>query len=672
MKLAFIWHMHQPDYRNKSGIMQMPWVFLHALKDYYDMPWMLSRHEHLKATFNITPPLIEQLALYCDSPASYDCFLSLWLRHPEELSEKERQWMVKICKSPPYDTMVAPLPTYARRYKKERLDDNDLFDLQVLFLLSWCGVYLRQHDQTVATLIQKGEFFNSYDKQILLSSLARFVRGIFGYYSELHAQGRIAISTTPLNHPILPLLMDMNNARDANPSTSIPEQHIPLAEDAREQVLRAQTMFRQTFGYDAVGFWPAEGAVDPKSVALLHELGISWIATDEAILFKSLGHARREELYHTYNYRGMYMGFRDHGLSDLIGFTYRFWGAHKAADHFMGALHPIQKNNPEATVFVILDGENAWEFYQNNAFDFFDALYQSISNTSWCETVHMDELVTAPALPLERLAAGSWIHGEFNTWVGHHEKTRGWELIYMTRRDFEHHKSALEHDKIEAIIKHFLAAECSDWFWWYGDDHYTDFGAEFDALFRSHLIDIYDLIGIAVPSDLFEPIIRNKSAQDFWLKPQSPISPSINGRHDTFFEWVGCGVLDETKLFSTMDKVRGPVRKIYYGQDHLFLYFAFEADMEHVCQNDSLRIIIEPVGFDALITLGGEYTFKDLDIKIACDRWLEMSLDISRLEDTRLFIRFELSSGTQVVQTLPGFGELEIDLSSDYSENWFV
>ncbi|MBN2896315.1 MAG: glycoside hydrolase [Campylobacterales bacterium] len=664
--------MHQPDYRNKSGIMQMPWVFLHALKDYYDMPWMLSRHEHLKATFNITPPLIEQLALYYDEPARYDYFLSLWLRHPETLSEKERQWMVKICKSPPFDTMVAPLPTYARRYKKEQLDDRDLFDLQVLFMLSWCGVYLRQHDETVAALIEKGEFFSTSDKEALLSSLARFVRGIFDYYAKLHAEGRIAISTTPLNHPILPLLMDMNNAKAANPSTDIPKQHIPLEADAKEQVIRAQAMFRQTFGYDALGFWPAEGAVDPKSVALLHELGVSWIATDEAILFRSLGHSRRDELYHTYNYRGMYMGFRDHGLSDLVGFTYRFWEARKAADHFMGALHPIQKNNPEATVFVILDGENAWEYYHNNAFDFFDALYRDISNTSWCHTVHMDELIKGSARPLERLAAGSWIHGEFNTWVGHHEKTRGWELIFMAKRDYEHHKSDLSAAQSEAITAHFLAAECSDWFWWYGDDHYTDFGAEFDALFRSHLIDIYDLMGIAAPSDLFEPIIKNKSAQDFWLKPQSPISPSINGRHDTFFEWVGCGVLDETKLFSTMDKVRGPIHKIYYGQDHLHLYFAFEAEMQNLCGNDSLRIIIEPTGFDEHVKLHGEYSFEALDIKIACDRWLEMRLDVSRLEELRLQIRFELFSGMQVVQTLPGFGELEIDLSSDYSENWFV
>ncbi len=672
MRLGFIWHMHQPDYRNATGVMQMPWVFLHALKDYYDMPWMLARHEGLKATFNITPPLIEQLALYYDDPAQNDYFLSLWLRHPETLKEKERQWMIKICKSAPYDTMVAPLPTYAKIYKKEYIDDGDLFDLEILFILAWCGVYLRQHSPIVSKLISKAQFFSIEDKHLLLDELATFIKGIFPYYTKLYKEGRIAISTTPLNHPILPLLMDMNNALEANRHTDIPKQHLPLLDDAREQVLRAQALFRETFGYEAVGFWPAEGAVDTKSVALLKELGVRWIATDEAILFKSLGSNERSALYHPYNYSGMFMGFRDHGLSDLIGFTYRFWDAHKASEHFMGALYPIQKADTEATVFVILDGENAWEFYHNNGFDFFDALYQGISNTSWCQTFHMDEIVDTPSRTLERLAPGSWIHGEFNTWVGHHEKTRGWELIFMTKRDYQHHNAGLDAATKEKITHHFLAAECSDWFWWYGDDHYTEFGAEFDLLFRSHLISIYELIGIAAPSDLFEPIIRNKSAQDFWLKPQSPISPSTNGIHDSFFEWVGCGVLDETKLFSTMDKVRGPVRKIYYGQDTLHLYFAFDAEMVQLCTEDTLRVIIEPIGFNEEVVLHGMHRFEQVDILLACEQWLELRIDISRVEVENLQLRFELSQKERVVQTLPGFGELEMNLSTDYSENWFV
>ncbi len=667
--------MHQPDYRNSSGIMQMPWVFLHAIKDYYDMPWMLSRHESIKATFNITPPLIQQIELYYENPQDSDKFLRLWLNEVSTLGESEYQWMIKICKSTQYDTMVTPFERYKYLYNKEHLNHGELLDLQMLFMLSWCGVYLRTHNTLVDTLIKKSQNYIQEDKQLLLHELSKFIKTLFPYYSKLHQEGKISISTTPLNHPILPLLMDMENAKKANPSTNIPSQHICLGDDARLQVIRAKELFRKTFGFEAEGFWPAEGGVDEKSVALLKECGIRWIATDEAILFKSLSESNRENLYFPYDYRGMRMGFRDHGLSDLIGFTYRFYEADAAAKHFLQALKMIESKNSDSTVFVILDGENAWEFFKNNAFDFFDALYDRLAQTSWCKTLRMDDVVKLKAKTLENLAPGSWIHGEFNTWVGHSEKRRAWELIYLSKRDYRHHEALLDENSKEKITYHFLAAECSDWFWWYGDDHFTDFGEEFDTLFRSHLIAIYDIMNVAPPSDLFKPILENRSSQNFHLQPQSAISPNINGLHDSFFEWVGCGVIDESKLFSTMDRVRGAVRKIYYGQDEHNIYFAFDADMFLLYECDNLTLLVEPRGFKKSIDLKelhvkGEY--RDDNIQVSSDKWLEISIDKSNFKDNILEFRFELIKENIVTQTLPGFGELEMDLNTQYSENWFI
>ncbi len=673
-----MWHMHQPDYRDASGVMQMPWVFLHTIKDYYDMPWMLSRHEELKATFNITPPLIEQIKLYYNEPQNHDRFLKIWLDEPLNLSEIDHQWMIKICKSTPYDTMVAPLPTYKTLYEKEHYNNDELRDLEMLFMLSWCGVYLRTHNSLIDTLIKKGRHYNQEDKQLLLHELVAFIKTLFPYYSQLHKEGRISISTTPFNHPILPLLMDMNNAVRANASTQIPKQHIPLQEDAQLQIDRAKALFIETFGFEGKGFWPAEGAVDEQSVALLKESGIKWIATDEAILFKSLGHTHRAELYTPYMYKGMCMGFRDHGLSDLIGFTYRFWDADKAAEHFINSLSSINSENSDATVFIILDGENAWEFFPNNAFDFFDALYTKLKHTPWCKSLHMDDVATLPAKTLDRLAPGSWIHGEFNTWVGHSEKTRAWELIYLTKRDYMHHDKNLNDDTKAKIQEHFLAAECSDWFWWYGDDHFTEFGEEFDILFRSHLISIYDLMNIVPPSDLFNPIIENRSTQNFHLHPQSPISPNPNGIHDSFFEWIGCGVIDESKLFSTMDRVRGPVRKILYGQDEENFYFAFDADMKILEKSDTLHITLEPIGlhvslnFNDYIEKNYKESINNIEIEIASGTWLEIRISKSHINKDKIQCRFEFENRGVVVQTLPGFGELELDLSTDYSENWFV
>ena len=100
----------------------------------------------------------------------------------------------------------------------------------------------------------------------------------------------------------------------------------------------------------------------------------------------------------------------------------------------------------------------------------------------------MDEVKKLPSRELINLAPGSWINGSFDTWVGESEKTRAWELLFLTKKDYEHHQESLTQEIKTKITGHFLEAECSDWFWWYGSDHYTDFSLEFDVIFRRHLI----------------------------------------------------------------------------------------------------------------------------------------------------------------------------------------
>jgi len=679
LNLSFIWHMHQPDYRDASGKMQMPWVFLHAIKDYYDMPWMLARHPGLKATFNITPPLIEQIDLYASDIEAHDKFFELWVKYPSELHETDRQWMIKMCKSAPYETMIEPIEPYRRLYHLDYYGDEELCDMEVWFVLAWCGQYLRRNNEVVGRMLQTEGHFSCEQKHELLATLEAFIATIFPYYTKLQQEGTISLSTTPLNHPILPLLIDMHNAEIAHPGTNLPQHYISLEEDARLQISEAQRLFKETFGHDAVGFWPAEGAVDERSVELYREAGLKWIATDEAILFKSLNSNDRNALYQPYRHNGLMMGFRDHGLSDLLGFTYRFWDAQRSAEHFVSSLQNISQSGNERTVFVILDGENAWEFYPNNAFDFFDALYSKLSETPWCTLLGMDQVIEKEANVLPKLAPGSWIHGEFNTWVGHPEKTRAWELIYITRRDYEHHKKGLEPGVIDEITKHFLAAECSDWFWWYGDDHVTDFGAEFDELFRSHLVEIYLLMKISPPNDLYTPIIADRSGTDFLLQPKFPIDPTINGRYNSFFEWVGSGFVDETKLFSTMDRVRGPIESIRFGQNGKRFFCALQGDMEQLRSCDTFHIIIEPYGtrFDIVLdTLCKnthlETSSKKITLEIACDSWLELSLDFDSLEQNEIQLRFEIEKEGIIIQALPGYGELEIDLATTYAENWFI
>jgi len=672
LNLAFVWHMHQPDYRDSSGVMKMPWVFLHAIKDYYEMPWLLGRHPGLKATFNVTPPLIEQLGLYRE-PLRNDAFLALWIKAPGDLDEAERAWMVKMCKSTQYETMVRPLPHYAKLYHQDVYDDAELLELQVLFMLSWCGNALRQNSTVVQKLLEKQSGYSVQDKQVLLDELTAFVKTILPYYAELRDKGTISLSTTPYNHPILPLLIDITNAKKANAHTVLPTNPLSLEEDAVEQVRRSIALYEQTFGAAPTGFWPAEGAVDEHSVGIYREHGLKWIATDEAILFRSLGRNERDRLYRPYRFEGVTIGFRDHGLSDLIGFTYRYKNAQEAADHFLRSVGQIANEKEERTVFVILDGENAWEFFENNAFDFFTALYSRLASAEGCRTLTMDEVSERTEQEeLGVLAPGSWIHGNFDTWSGHAEKNRAWELIYQTRRDFDHHAQTLSAQTLEKIRFHFLAAECSDWFWWYGDDHATDFAEEFDALFRDHLITIYRLMDMQPPSDLFELIISHKGLGAFLTHPQGAISPRIDGKDGAFFEWLGSGTVDESKGYSTMDRVRGPIEKIRYGHDDKAVYLAFEGDMDALTRPGTrLLVTVEENGRQIEFPTDRRVSAKAM--AFAIDERMELALSrdyFSGLDAVHL--RFEIASGDRIVQTLPGFGALSINMAEVYADHWFV
>jgi len=672
LNLCFSWHMHQPDYRGSDGIMKMPWVFLHAIKDYYEMPWLLSRYNNVKATFNITPSLIEQLNLYSD-PVKNDYFLALWEKHPSQLSNDEKQWLIKICKSTQYETMVKPIKRYAELYHEEHFSDDELIDLEVVFILSWCGNYLRNENPTVKRLLDQGHGFIQHNKSELLHHLSAFIQTILPFYASLQASGVISVSTTPYNHPILPLLLDVENARRANEHINLPHNPMALYDDAIEQIERSIVLYEKTFEIRPRGFWPAEGGVDETSISLYKRYGIKWIATDEAILFKSLGNGNRNNLYKPYKFDEVMIGFRDHALSDLIGFTYRFKTAQDASGHFIGMLESIAHTQKDPTVFVILDGENAWEYFENNGYDFLSALYHYFERTQWCKMVRMDDVYDKIGSDvLSNVAPGSWILGNFDTWIGHTEKNRAWELIYQTRRDVDHYTGSIADETAEAIRNHFLAAQCSDWFWWYGDDHTTEFAFEFDALFREHLTSIYHLLNIQPPSDLFEPIMTHKSTASFLIKPHAPITPVIDGKNGSFFEWLGAGMVDEGKFYSTMERVRGPITKIYYGHDTGSVFLAFDGDIASLRTHKLiLHVLVEENAHQFTFTLNRP--FSDENTQLYIDERVELSLARSVFGGlSSAHLRFDIMDENRIIQTLPGFGSLLIDLDETYERNWFV
>ncbi len=659
--------MHQPDYRDATGVMQMPWVFLHAIKDYKEMLERLRAFKNLKASFNLTAPLIEQLRL-CKEPLRYDAFFMLWHKEPSELSQSQKESILKTIRSMQYETMVVPNPYFAHLFTKEHLTQGEFIDLE----LSWCSYTLKSQNATLLRLIAKQEGYTQTDKSELLSTLAAFTQTILPLYAQLQNQGVIAVSTTPYNHPILPLLLDMQNAKRANPHTTLPQNPLSLKSDAILQIERSIALYKDSFGVAPKGFWPAEGAVCEESLMLYKERGIEWVATDEAILFASCDESSRDLLYEAYDFKGMSIGFRDRELSDLIGFTYRYKSPKSASDHFLALLTRIAEQKEDATLFVILDGENAWEFFANDAHEFFLELYERLSQTAWIKTITMDAITQQKKSSLQKLFAGSWIHGNFDTWSGHAEKNRAWELIYQTKRDYIQHEKRLSQERKDEADFHFLAAECSDWFWWYGDDHSTEFSAEFDTLFRSHLLHIYHLLAIDAPPPLHLPIHSHKEKATFMQRPEFPISPNIRGKLCSFFEGLGAGVIDESRLYSTMEARRGPIEKIYFGQDAHAIYLAFEGDAAE----------LEKMGTKLIITVEESlksYTFllreclQTQQIQTAFDERMELRLEKSLFDGLpSIHLRFELQNETKIIQNMPAFGALAFDLDESYSANWFV
>jgi alpha-amylase/alpha-mannosidase (GH57 family) len=285
------------------------------------------------------------------------------------------------------------------------------------------------------------------------------------------------------------------------------------------------SLYEKTFGKKPKGMWPSEGSVSETILPLVVKAGINWIATDEEILYLSLlmkkeGEARNTTrgsgtLYKPYQIatgdKKLSILFRDHTLSDLIGFVYSNWDANQAASDFIQRLHQIRKDIPESelsasVVTIILDGENCWEYYKNDGHDFLAALYTKLSEDRLLRTATISEFLESPVKPqkLSGLFAGSWINHNFRIWIGHPEDNLAWDLLTKTREalvDFGKQKGQNpESEKIlQAAWREIYIAEGSDWNWWYGDEHQADGIEEFDRMFRSHLLYVYELIGSDPP-----------------------------------------------------------------------------------------------------------------------------------------------------------------------------
>src|SRR5687767_7922804 len=588
-RVALLWHMHQPLYQDlATGEHILPWVRLHALKDYWGMVALLREFPTVRMTFNLVPSMLVQLEAFAREEAR-DRHLEMGLKAADKLTDEERGFCVENFFHAHAPRMIAPFPRYAEllakreaagrglsaRGQSAHFSTDDLRDLQVWHKLAWIDPFYFDDDRRVRGLVDKGRGFTEQDKATLRAVELEVLRKVVPEYREAAERGQVELSTSPFYHPILPLLCDTDIYLRTHPHSRMPRDRFRHPEDAAEQLARSVALHERLFGTRPQGLWPSEGSVSDAMVPLVADAGFRWMATDEEILARSTGRAfsrdshghveQPELLYRPYRVgpadESVACGFRDHALSDLIGFTYAGWGAEAAAEDFVrrleaaGARHLARASGEEATVFVILDGENAWEHYQGQGRPFLRALYGRLAAHPELRSVTMGEACAGASEPLPSIFPGSWINGDFYIWIGHADDHRAWGQLAEARRALESPPPGITEGALARAREEMLIAEGSDWLWWYGDDHSSDHDRDFDELFRRHVQNIYRALGVPVPGELLVTNITTQPPDVRIDPPTGFVQPVIDGEATSYFEWVGAGSVDIVSTAGAMHQV---------------------------------------------------------------------------------------------------------------------
>ncbi len=543
-----------------------------------------------------------QLEAFAEGRAR-DWHLELGLKPAEALTQHERTKILSEFFHAPRGRMIDRYPRYAELLQKRdargAYTNEDFLDLQVWHKLAWVDPFYLDNDERVRRLVHKQRGFSEADKAELRGVELEILGRVIPEYREAAERGQVELSTSPFYHPILPLLCDTDIYLATHPASAVPRPPFRRPEDAHEQLVRARQCHQRLFGSEPAGMWPSEGSVSNESAELAARAGFQWMATDEAILGRSLGREFRrdangrvehpEPLYRPYavpfGLRQITCLFRDHSLSDLIGFVYSGWHPEDAAADFVNRLVEAGRRfsessgGEEGTITIILDGENAWEHFEGGGRPFLRALYGILSVHPELQPVTMSEAAARPRRRLDGLFPGSWIDGNFFIWIGHADDLHAWRQLRDARQMFERASAAADPDDREQAFKELLIAEGSDWFWWYGDDHSSDHDLEFDELFRRHLRNVYVMLAQPVPEDLFSTNISTGHMPVSVAPPVGLLQPVLDGRSTSYFEWLPAGIVETDGPSGTMTggEHRDPeLLALRFGFDLEHLYFRLD------------------------------------------------------------------------------------------------
>ncbi|MGO9010113.1 MAG: glycoside hydrolase [Bryobacteraceae bacterium] len=591
--LCFLWHMHQPYYKDlASGEYKLPWTRMHALKDYYGMARILEEFPRIRQTFNLVPSMMAQVAEYA-SGAARDPFLEAALKPAETLTEADRAFLLRhsfysdpqrmIYRYPRYGELFDAWQAQKKSGARSLFGPQDFRDLQMWSQLAWFDEEFQEHDDEVREWLRRGRNFTLADQARMGAKQREIVAQVAPEYRKLAASDQIEISTTPYYHPILPLLCDSSIAAVSHPGVSLPPR-FRYPGDARKQLEMAREFIAQTFGTAPAGLWPSEGSVSDEAFGIASELGYRWAATDSGVLNRTLGRGVGVEgLYRPYrwqqNGRSLGVIFRDHYLSDLIGFVYSKMDAAAAAGDFLKRIREncsgILGAGRDALVPIILDGENAWEYYDRNGRPFLRELYRRIQDDAGLSAVTVSEgLARLAPEPLAGIFPGSWIDANFDVWIGAEEDNQAWTQLLRARETFDS-TPAVSDDKRRMAYEELLIAEGSDWCWWYGPEHESANRPEFDQLYRSHLANVYRFLNLAPPEELSRPILRI-ALPAVLLPPTGPIRPMIDGDVTSYFEWMGAAVYHVDERSGSMHGKKFLVKEVYFGSDGQSFYLRID------------------------------------------------------------------------------------------------
>lgn len=613
--LALIWHQHQPlYYKDENGIYTRPWVRAHATKDYYDMASIVQQYPEVHVTYNLTPVLIRQLDDFALNGAK-DIYWVLAEKPAAELTEADKRFILERFFDANWTNIVGRFPRYQALLDQrggtkpedieaalQSFEEQDFRDLQIWFNLAWFDPdFLEQ--EPLKSLVEKGQNFTEEDKTILFGEVQRVIQEIIPLHKQMQADGQVEIITTPYAHPILPLLYDTNLAAVGNPSAELPTERFSYPNDAITHLKKSVEVYEVHFGQPPRGLWPGEGAVAEQIVPLVANAGYQWMASGEPVLAASLGIGsfsrdsedtvqEADQLYRPYYVQGdrgepVMIIFRDLVLSDKIGFTYSQTPGEQAAQDFIDRLENIRARLKEEgakgphLVSVILDGENAWEYYPNDGKAFLHALYQKLAESETIKTVTPSEyMVMFPEQQsLENLFPGAWFSANYDTWIGEAQEAMAWNYLREVREDLAQYdllenKTASSPEALQQALDFMYLAEGSDWFWWYGSDQDSGVDNYFDLGFRSLLKGVYASLNEPVPNFVDVPIIPEN--------PETPstqftglFTPVVDGKVTTDAEWANAAAYPA--VGGAMARAEDLAAGLYYGIDSENLYLRVDS-----------------------------------------------------------------------------------------------